>query len=311
MFNSSKKADENVILVASVKANDKAKAITDTKVEAAMDIIAGLSRKYSIVPAKVRDSIVGKLKSEGIEPTAERVARELNAGRILFFNISRLENILRVDVSEAMTGQPSKTSDGTGYAALRYRHMADEEIVYDPPLLEAMQRAFALAEKDSFMFAYVDKEFRVLPAETMVIGGLDFQDDQYIEPKWEIFDKKEVNSYDASETIFSAARDNPKYVVFDIATRDSAYALFNMHMVENYRPPTNYEINALNKLEIKYYITGIIKRTADGANITLHLCRIGENNLNIVNSVSGTITEDKVAGLRKVLMELTAKLLNG
>jgi hypothetical protein len=308
-MNATKKGDSNIILIASVKTNQKASGITDSKVEAAMNIIARLTQKYYIVPSRTRDSVVGKLKSEGIEPTAEKVARELNAGKILFFNISRLENVLRMDITEAKTGETSISNSGTGYAALRYRHMANEEIVYDPPLLEAAQRAFALAEKDSFMFANVDKEFRVLPAETMVIGGLDFQNDESIQPKWDIFDRKEVNSYDASESIFSAAKDNPKYVVFDIATRDSAYALFNLHMVENYRPPTNFEINALNKLEVGYYITGIIKRTGDGAAVTLHLCRIGENNLQIINSVEGTLKEDKVSEFRKLLMELTGKLL--
>jgi hypothetical protein len=82
-----------------------------------------------------------------------------------------------------------------------------------------------------------------------------------------------------------------------------------MYGVENYRSPTQYEIMALNKLEVESYITGIFKRTIHGADIELHLCDIKNNSLDLKRSVSGTIEEDRITELREKLKELTKQLL--
>ncbi|MGA2297474.1 MAG: hypothetical protein ABSG15_08005 [FCB group bacterium] len=282
--------------------------LTESKIEAALTLASEVSGKYSLISTFIMDSVANKMKAENIIPSALAVAEKLNADQILFININRKENMLRVDISSVETDNINRKSTGTGYALLHYFGEKTGDPLYDPTILLAVQRALADLAKDSLMFANAPGGFRVFPAPTLVIGGIDFQDSSKL-IEWELYSKRVVISYDLVESIFEAIRDNPHYAVYDTPTRDSVYALFNFAYVENYRPPSIDELKVLDKFEVKMYISGIFRRVNKGAELELYLSIIDKDHLNIINTVKGMLLHDNIDELRILAKDLAKRLL--
>ncbi len=301
-------AEKQKIYIANIDYGEKAKMMNDGKVEAAVNLASRMSGKFTLVNFQQRDSIIKVLKSNNQKTTAAAVAKELDADRIYFLRVNVLENMLRVDISSTNLKNTKKAKNGVGYSLINFWEKATEERLYDPSLLKAVQRAMADVEGDSLMFEKAEGPFKVYPAPTLVIGGIDFQNTDKL-PDWSLYEKKTANSYDANEVMFETARNCPYFIVYDNASRDSIYALFNMHIVENYRPPTSHEMEALSKLEVDYYITGFMNRTEDGAKVELYLCRIKNKSLNMLRQESGIIPKDDIEEMRKTIKEVTKKLL--
>ncbi len=149
----------------------------------------------------------------------------------------------------------------------------------------------------------------VLAAPTLVVGGLYFINDEKLQ-QWELFKTKQITSFDAVETIFRQALNSKRYVAFDMATRDSIYAMFNMYAVENYHPASTHEIEALGRFDVKYYITGTFKRTKQGAEIELILSEIIGGKLKAIRTEKSVLAEDNLDEFRESLSNLTSRLLN-
>ncbi len=297
------------VLVASVQTGPNVPASLDRKVDAAMGLACFASNHYAAISFAARDSVVQKLQSEGKEPSALAVATELKADRIVFVQINRIANMLRVELASSKGEKFAETGKGEGYSLLKYH--TDTSIVYDPSLLEALQRAFAAAEKDSLMYLVAEKDMRVFPAPPLAVVGIEFRDSLKIISK--IFDLKSqpVNGYDAVLTIFQTAKESSKYAVFDMDTRDSIYALENLVYVENNKAPSVVELKVLYKYGIQYCITGSISRTEESTVLTLQLCAITPDfTLKKIRAERAIISdEDSIAELRQSLTRLTKKLL--
>jgi len=297
------------LMIANATFAENIRDIDKRKLEAAVTLSSALSGKLYLVPNATLDSVAKILKSKSIEPTVLLVAKELNVDELIFFNINRLEKVLRVGITSITSDSSQIKREGVGWAAIRYLYKEDDRQLIDPALLTAVQRAFADMYNDSLMYDKADGSFRVFPAEPTVIGGIDFIDNEEM-PKWEIFESKEVYSFDAIETIFAEAIKSPVLVTYDIDTRDSVYAMFGLHLVENFNAPSSLELEILEKLEVKYYITGNLKRVDGGVIIELFFCELYKGRLNILRSSEGILTSDSMDDMRKLFIKLTNKLLN-
>ena len=306
-FGQSEKPHRQYILIADIQIAKQLKDISIYKVEAALNLACEVSGKYRLIPIFVRDSIVDIFSKEGKEPTIAQIASHLKADRIVFINVNSIGNMLRVAFSGVNT-HDSSDGQGTGYSQIRYREEKTNKIVYDPTLLTALQRAFAGMLKDSLLYNDAKGAYRVFPAKTIAIGGIDFQDDTS-QIKWDLFSNKTIVSYNAIENIFDEAFKNDKYVLYDIETRDSIYSFFKLFLIENSNPPNKAEIDALSKFEVDYYLTGSLRRVASGAIVELYLCRIFGSDLEIVRKEMDVVTNDSKVEFIDVLKRMTRKLL--
>jgi len=163
-------------------------------------------------------------------------------------------------------------------------------------------------ENDSNLYADVDSVFQVRPVPTLVISSLIFTDNDSIDT-WDLFTEKEIKSYFAIETIFEQAVKTHNFAVYDIASRDSIYKLFNLSIPENFRTPTTIELSCLENLKVDYYITGEFKRTEAGASVSLFLMQIVDKSVVLVKKESEFLYEDSLVKFKDVLLSLTKKLI--
>jgi hypothetical protein len=296
------------ILLANIKISNSAKDISETKVDAAFHLAALLSEKYESIPISIRDSIVLQMQKDSLKPTAFDVACQLKADRVFSLSVNQFKNMLRVEIVSSKVQEKQEKTIGVGYSLIHFMKYDEDTPLYDPSLLESIQRAFAVAEHDSSLYSKVEGKLNVMPAKTLVIGGIEFLNDKTLTPT-ELFDKKEVISYSILENIFDATKDSKNFVCYDLETRDSIYAVYNLYIMENHRGPTAMELEALNKFAVDCYITGTFKRVEGGAELELLLCNIDKNNLNIVSKEKGFLSEDSIDKLMALAKELTKKIL--
>lgn len=303
------KPEVEFILTGNITFGVGAKNISPQKVDAALNLAGLLTNKYYFISIMVRDSIANKLRKLDIIPTLDKIADTLKVEKIAFINVNKIHNIIRVEMVLANKNNPELKTQGIGYDLIRY-HDEKNTALIDPALLRATQRAFANAIKNINLYN-VDslKEFKILPAPTVVITGIEYNDNPSIMPKWNIFYKSVITSYLALETIFSEARHFDNYVFYDIETRDSIYALHNLFIPENYRPVSYSELQALNHFQIDYVITGKLIRTQNGCDIEISLNKIKNNNLEPIKIAKDILINDDIEEFKAVLRNLTYKLL--
>ena len=82
-----------------------------------------------------------------------------------------------------------------------------------------------------------------------------------------------------------------------------------MYGIENCNAPTTYEIEALHKLAVEMYITGVFKKVRKGIETELYLCDLTSGRLDIKKSEKGFFSEDDIDDMRAELKKLTTKLL--
>jgi hypothetical protein len=302
--------DKIRIFVSKVEFGNQAEEISMSKVEAALLFASRLTGKYEIIPFALSDSIVNELSKIKKEATAQKVATSLGAERIWTMRIDRMNNMLRANISQVEIKNPKKKKNGIGYCLVNYFEDKTNKRFYDPSLLKAIQRAFAVVVGDSLLFSNESDKLKVIPAKTLVIGGVDFVEDESL-PLWELYDKKVVTSYDATEAMFEVVKDYPDFCAYDMASRDSIYAMFNYHIVENYRPPTTFEFDALNKLEVEYYLTGWIQRNKEGANLEILLFKLNGKGkkMTLVKSDSAILPKDDAKEFRELVRKLAISVL--
>jgi hypothetical protein len=298
------------LLIGDISFGLGANEISPHKIEAAMNFAAILSKKYILIPSQIRDSVADLLTKKNTPPRLDIIADSLKADKILFFNIGRIFNMLRIEITSVDRLNPDKNNSGEGFAEIRYMKESSDKPLYDPAILKATQAAFAVAENDSNMYANEEGSFRVIPSPTLVIGGLEYLDDPKYLPKWELFELSELTSYDAVESIFEEAINSDKYVIYDIPTRDTIYTLFNLFVIENDNPPSVHEIEALDKFNVNKYISGKFIRLNNYAKIQLSLYDIISAKLKHVKTVEASLEKDDIDKYRAVLKELTRKLLD-
>jgi len=282
--------------------------VNDAKVEAALAIALKLTGCYEMIPSHYRDSAAKAISAKAAEPSALRIARELDAERILSVTVNRIKNILRVDIVNLAVDSSNIKSYGKGYAYLNFRNQNDQTPFLEPGLLTAMQRAFADSENDSNMYTSLEGHLNVMPAKTLAIGGMNFVYDDKL-PSWDLFGENEVTSFDMIETIFEEVGKNPHYVAYDIESRDSVYLMARLYATDNSQESTIFEIEALSAFQVEYLITGNFRRVPEGASITLNLLQIKGKEFTILRSETATLADNDLDKLREKLRELTKKIL--
>lgn len=293
--------------VAKVEFGSNIENLSETKVEAALNLIQRLTNRFELIPNDIRDSIAKTIESEGNLPTVLEIGKRANATRALFLKINRLANVLRVDIS-VYNFLDSSSISGKGYAPIHYKLKDKNEPLYDPALLSATQRAIADLLRDSLMFWGFPGSFKVKPVPTLVIASINYIESDSLK-KWEIFRKRQVSSFFAVESIFEEARLSNDFVVFDTETRDSAYALHNFFEPENFSAPSPIEIRALYNLEVDFLLTGELFMESNSVKIRLYLCKIDKDGLIIEKQTEEILPEDDLEKYSQTLKLLTSKLL--
>lgn len=304
--NNRKKEDSPLkIYIAGIEIGKELNDLNPSKVEASFAFTMLMAQYFDIVPTKIADSISKSLASEGKPNTIADVAKYFKANFIAYINLNRFVNIMRCDVTLLSGKDFANKSIGTGYSFINYRDSADNKYLYDPSITLALQRAFAVAVKDSNLFAHLPKP--VYPAMTCVISGLEFKNEENF-PIWDIFVNKVVTSFFVCETIFKTASESNKYVIFDIDTRDSVYATFKFYAPENYKAPNQMELYALRKFEVKSFVTGSVERDSSGATLNLILIHFTNEGLTEIRRTKGTLTTDSKVELETLVTKLTEEL---
>lgn len=296
------------LLIARIETGDNVPKEIAAKVPPAFNLVAFASNKYEMIRMTANDSASKFLRAQGITPVISKVTEFLNAQKVVYVNIQRLHNLLRVEVLEQGYPKFEDSQSGVGFALLRYRK--DDSIIYDIPLLHALQRAFAVAENDSLMFDKADNDMRRYPAPTVVPTGMVFKD--IYKNLNKIYDAKLqiINAYDAVQIIVNAGKDHPKFTLVDVDTRDSIYAMLNLYGVENNRAPIEKELDILARIGIEYIISGTAENKKDFSEITLELRKLNKDGTStLVRGVKEIITTDKIEDFRKAVERSTKVLL--
>lgn len=300
---------KNTLIIGNTQFNGNLTKLNTYKFELALNFLSILKKdSLSLISSQKRDSIIKIKRDNKINANMLDIANELGANYILFSRVNALKNLIRTDVTLVNVKDSSKTLKGFGYASANYMN-EDGKTIYDPAILASLQRALSLAFNDSTMFVDTAKGFIHRPAPLLAIGGIYFADNEDLQ-KWYIFEKKVVNSFDALETIFETAIKNNNYITVDTETRDTIYNLNNLFVVENYNAPSEYELLALYKMGVEYYISGVLKRVEEGAKLELYLYKFENGVMQAIESGYEIIPEDSILLLRESLKYLTEKILN-
>lgn len=299
------------IITASLETGMGLDSLPMWKLDAAFSLIEKINTKFEFLDEKDKDSImkalfIDELKDDGL--SFMLFYDSLQADYAAIIKANRLESILGINITLKSKLDDVPTLNGMGYSVLKYRDRYTEEAILDIALVEALQRSLANAFADSLMFHESDSTFRVYPLPTLVVGGLDYKDNERF-LKWKIFDDKVLSSYDAVEVMFEEFYRSNDFVCFDVGTRDTLYTFYKMYGIENYDAPTIYEIRALNDFMVDYYVTGEIERVIEGAKIKIHLCRINDKGLEIQQTVNALLEEDSIVEYRKLLRKSILELL--
>jgi hypothetical protein len=312
IFNANRtQAEENkqarIMLATTTFGNAAKEKITIDKIEAALYFACNLTDKFELIPPKNVDSLIQVFKASHEKLTQEIFVKKLKADKIYFVHTDLLANMIRLEISSLDPNSNTK-SIGTGYANIHYFNEKTNEPVYDPSILEALQRAMAVAEKDSSMFYGADSLFYIKPVPTLVISGINFINNPLLEA-WDLFEQKEVKSYFILESIFEASIKSDKYVCYDIASRDSIYRLFNLAIPENFRSTNDVELSCLENLKVNYFISGEFIRNNNGAELSLYLMEIKNKIARLIKKVNASVNEDKLTLLKEQTQILTNELL--
>lgn len=276
---------------------------SEYKISAALNLAMLVTEKYELISNEEISEIIKELPEKY---TAFDIAKNLEANGILVVKVEQLRNLLRAEISRINPESPENVITGEGYAMLHYFTDDEHRAIYDPSLLLALQRAFAVVESDSVLF----EKQNAKPAPLLAICGIEFQKGENSE-KWELFSDELIRSYEMTETIFEIISNSSDWVVLDIETRDHLYSLYNLYGVENNIRPAVSELAALSNFGVKKYITGqIIERSqSNDLEINLFLNEIQDAQVVTCNKVSEITNETDTKKILEILKELTKKMI--
>lgn len=280
--------------------------ITPKKIESGISIALEATKKYTVIPNDVRDSLLSLRKDTiSVLMAADHIKAEL----IVFCNVGRIGKLVRSEVVILGGDGFVLNLSGVGYGITTIELDSTREIVTDPAILSSLQRAVCVALKDSSLYAHASPVLKVRPAALAAVGGIHFTDTPADLVPWSLFKEKVPASYDAAQIIVEAMRDNESIVVVDLDTRDSIFAKARLFMIENYNPTTPAELNVLSAFEVSHLISGTIDRVRGGAVCALAYDEITEKKtLQRIKRVESVITEDSKTALKDSVRKCLAKL---
>ena len=294
-------ANTSKILIGNVSQGTGADSISIHKIYTATKLAVDMTNSY----IAISDSIRKQLAENTANISTDSLAKTSGANCYMSSSVEVFHGILRANISIVDTKTKTE-KNGFGYAALRY--VKDGNKIYDVAMLEALQRAMMNVTNDTSLYAHQPKEYKTKPAKSLVVGGFMF-DDSNSPLIWKIFNNKSVMSYFASETIYQAAKESNDYVVYDLNTRDSMYAAFNLFLMENFTPPSNTELTILNTFAVEQYIFGSIKRVKSHAQVKIVLTELKDGNLTIISTEEARLEDDYKEDFEKLIKTMTNKVL--
>lgn len=249
-------------------------------------------------------------KFEGKDFTNDTLFLELNLYKLYIIKVEALLNVIRVEVISSDANAQITTGDG--YALLHL--FKSNGPVIDPTALLALQRAMCVAENNTNLYAHQTEPYNPKPVPCLAICGIEFQN---ISQNWEIMKEQVVKSYELCEIIFEEIYKTNNFMVYDIASRDAVYAMFNLYGTENNVPPSKNEIAALDSFNVQYFITGKLEEISENKNnpkksvlkITLYLNQIQNHIIKTLRSEEAIIAQDDAKFLREQLKLIAKKLI--
>lgn len=294
------------VFISGIEIGKNLEDLNPSSVEAAFAFSMMLTNFFDIVPQKYIDSTRIQWKREGKSFNLVDLAKHFQSDFLAYINLNRFKNMLRCDITLLFDKDFQKKSNGSGYSYLNYQDTVTKQFLYDPSILTAIQRAFAVAVKDSNLFAKAKNP--VLPIPSLVITGIEFRRNSDL-PTWSLFANAVTNSYFLIEKIFEITAKSNIYQPFDTETRDSIYATFNFFAPENYKAPNQMELYALRQFEVETIITGKFEQKIEGGELTLILAKFTNVGLTEINRVNGLVTKDSMLEFENVITDLTNKLI--
>jgi len=290
------------IFVGSVQQGAAADSIAPTRIYSALKFALDMTANHHTVPDSVRKQTIANADSTA---TYDDLARSVDAQYTCYASVDVLHNMLRANIT--LTDENGKDKIGYGYAAIH--HIKDGKQVYDIALVKAFQRAAMNVIEDSNIYNHQPKEFQVKPAGSLVVGGF-IMNNNDIPFNWELFGNETVTSYLASETIYKSATAADNFAVYDIATRDSMYAMFNIYMVENSSPASASELKMLSQFDVSYYLYGQLDRELNSANMKIILAKLTDGKIRILNTAEGVLSSDSKDKMESLIDKLTKEALS-
>lgn len=295
-------ANPSKVLISNVAQGTGADSISLHKIYTATKLSVDMTNSY----ISVSDSIRRQLATSASDKiNTDSVARALGVEYFLSSSIDVFQCMLRANIT-IVDSKTKIEKNGYGYAELRYEK--DGNKIFDIAMLTALQRALMNATYDSTLYNHQPLEYRTKPVKSLVVGGFMF-DDGGSPLIWKIFNNKSVMSYFASETIYQAAKVSEDFAVYDLNSRDSMYAAFNLYLMENFTPPSNTELKILNTFAVENFIFGSIKRVKSHAEVKIVLTELKDGNLSIVRSEVARLEDDYKDDFEKLIKSLTNKVL--
>ena len=141
------------VYIAGIEIGKNLSDLNPSSVEAAFAFSMMLTNFFDIIPQKYVDSTRIQWKKEGKSFTIVDLANHFKADFLVYINLNRFKNMLRCDITLLFDQNFQKKSNGSGYSFINYIDTVSKKYLYDPSILTAMQRAFAVAVKDSNLFA--------------------------------------------------------------------------------------------------------------------------------------------------------------
>ncbi len=278
------------------------------KALAAMNLTLEFTKQYQLIDPDEIDSVANALAKQRSRVTAVELARALRAELSVQIRVSRLANILRSDMILMRGDSLEKRVFSKGYDFIRYKSVKDDANLIDPALLRSFQRAFASALGDSALYDSLPEKFAARPARTVVISGFEYKDNPEFSPPWELFTDKMHSSFYMSDKIFEYGHGSKNYVLFDLESRDTIFALNNMHFVENYKSVSMAELKLFERFDVDCVVSGEVERTAEGARLTLYLLSIRGGSVFLDKTATAILKEDSLSEVDKKIKKLTEDL---
>jgi len=301
---------KEIFLPTAVQLAPKAKYMNQKDVNEALALAVNLSKEYGTVNFSSLDSIVKTMNPNINKINIIEIAAKFGTDKVIYASLNTLNNVIRAEIIIKSLSDSSYHKKAEGWSVMNYRDILDDKVIYIPSVIEVFQRAFAKAMGDSAMYDSYRNDYRVYPAEPLIVCGLEYENNDSL-PKWELFDKQQLSSYDAVENICTIASFHPDYAVFDLASRDSLWGLVKNFEVFNFKAASILDIQAMSAVGVKNFITGYIKRTPEGAEIGLRLFEIRRDQAEAMKTKTRILEKDNLEAMRYAIKYLTIELLYG
>ena len=277
-------------------------------VDAALALTFETTGAFAYLPISVRDSILRI--QDSTKQTLAEAAKKLGASAIVFATVSRVQNLIRVELILATGNEYTDRLAGIGFASMNYANEETSKPLAEPAVLNAFQRALERALNDPELYKNADSVLRVIPTDLIAVGGVEFKTVTLDLPQWDLFKERTVSSYDLAQTIVHSLQSHKNYTTVDIETRDSMFAMAGFYLVENYHRVATEELRILRLFDIRRVITGTFERTMEGAKLELMLCSIADNDTySVIKSESLVIKSDSKDAFQKAVDATVQKLM--